>query len=146
MRANAFCKLSLLERFLSDEQGIREGLILVRLARCIAMVCKAFAGALVSRALIEDQVLVWTGLAWGDNIYCAILVGNNSILQIVLYANLAVLFIRVISRSDEATSGSYSTVATSVAVFLGIPLGAAIITRLAIRKLPSLWCYDDKFL
>lgn len=84
--------------------------------------------------LIEDtQVLIWTGLAGGDGEYCAILVAINSILQMVLFAPLAVFFIRVIGHDDTAIDVSYSVVATSVAVFLGIPLGAAIMTRFILR-------------
>lgn len=64
----------------------------------------------------------------------------------VLYAPLAVLFIKVISHSDSAIAVSYSVVATSVAVFLGIPLGAAIVTRFALRALIGPSWYDDVFL
>ena len=64
----------------------------------------------------------------------------------VLYAPLAVLFIKVISDSDSAIIVSYSVVATSVAVFLGIPSGAAIVTRFALRALISPSWYDDVFL
>ncbi|KAL9129560.1 MAG: hypothetical protein Q9217_002016 [Psora testacea] len=92
------------------------------------------------------MVLIWTGLAGGDNEYCAILVAINSVLQMVLFAPLAVLFLRVISKSSTEVDVSYSTVATSVAVFLGIPLGAAIITRFALRKLISPQWYDGAFL
>ena len=90
------------------------------------------------------QVLIWTGLAGGDEEYCAILVALNSILQMVLYAPLAILFVTVISRGD-ASQVSYSTVATSVGVFLGIPLGAAVVTRFAIRAVNADW-YDKTFL
>ena len=69
--------------------------------------------------LTRLQVLVWTGLAGGDNEYCAILVALNSVLQIVLYAPLAILFIDGISRPAGKVNVSYSVVATSVAVFLG---------------------------
>lgn len=96
--------------------------------------------------LTTVQVLIWTGLAGGDSEYCAILVAINSILQIVLYAPLAVLFIKVISHSDAAISVSYSIVATSVAVFLGIPLAAAILTRFGLIALISLEWYNDVFL
>ena len=92
------------------------------------------------------QVLIWTGLAGGDNEYCAILVAINSVLQMVLFAPLAVLFLRVISQSNTEVNVSYSIVATSVAVFLGIPLGAAIITRFALLKLASPKWYDEIFL
>ena len=87
------------------------------------------------------QVLIWTSLAGGDTEYCAILVAINSILQMVLFAPLAVFFIRIISHETGALDVSYSVVATSVAVFLGIPLGAAIVTRFVLRKLAG----DDWF-
>jgi len=92
------------------------------------------------------QVLIWTGLAGGDSDYCAILVAANSILQMVLFAPLAIFFIRIISRSDNGVAVSYTTVATSVAVFLGIPLGAAIVTRLALRNLVNPTWYNRTFL
>ncbi|KAK5738330.1 arsenicals resistance [Elasticomyces elasticus] len=120
--------LGLAWAFLPDEEGLREGLILVGLARCIAM------------------VLIWTGLAGGDSQYCAILVAINSILQMVLYAPLAILFINVFSHSTQTITVSYSTVATSVAAFLGIPLGAAIITRYLVRGITSPEWYEDTFL
>jgi ACR3 family arsenite transporter len=85
-------------------------------------------------------------LAGGDDEYCAILVAINFILQIVLYAPLAILFIKVIGREKGTNAISYETVATSVAVFLGIPLGAAILTRILIRKLISAQWYDKVFL
>jgi arsenite transporter len=92
------------------------------------------------------QVLIWTGLAGGDNEYCAILVSINSILQMILYAPLAILFIRVIGHSSSGVEVSYSTVAKSVAVFLGIPLGAAIITRFSLRKFAGQKFFDNTFL
>ncbi len=91
------------------------------------------------------MVLIWTGLAGGDNEYCAILVAINSFLQIVLFAPLAVLYITVISRGD-ASDISYDVVAKSVAVFLGIPLGAAITTRVVLRKLAGPEWYDRVFI
>lgn len=91
------------------------------------------------------KVLIWTGLAGGDNEYCAILVAINSVLQMVLFAPLAVFFVKVISHSGTTVSFSYSTAATSVAVFLGIPLGAAIITRIILRKVASPRWYDEVF-
>ena len=138
-------KLGLAWAFLPDEEGLREGLILVGLARCIAMVSLI---SLLSRnpVLTDDEVLVWTGLAGGDSQYCAILVAVNSVLQMVLYAPLAVFFIKIISHSSSTISVSYSIVARSVAVFLGIPLGAAIVTRLIIRNFISASWYDKIFL
>lgn len=103
--------LALSWAFLPDRPALREGLILVGVARCIAM------------------VLIWTDLAGGDMDYCAMLVAVNSLLQIVLFAPLAVFFIRVVSRSENTVPIDYSTVAQSVAAFLGIPLAAAILTR-----------------
>ncbi|KAL3462842.1 sodium bile acid symporter family-domain-containing protein [Aspergillus heterothallicus] len=123
-----FFMLALAWAFLPDERGLREGLILVGIARCIAM------------------VLVWTGLAGGDGDYCAILVAINSILQMVLFAPLAILFIRVISDADDGVTIEYSLAAKSVGVFLGIPLGAAIVTRFSLRLLVSEQWYDRHFL
>ncbi|KAF8420902.1 sodium bile acid symporter family-domain-containing protein [Tirmania nivea] len=103
--------------FLPDEPELREGLILVGIARCIAM------------------VLIWTNLASADLSYCAMLVALNSILQIALFAPFSLLYINTISHPSTNIKISYSTVATSVAVFLGIPLGAAVITRLSLFRL-----------
>jgi ACR3 family arsenite transporter len=74
------------------------------------------------------------------------LVAVNSILQMVLFAPLALFFIQVISGSDSTVRLQYSAAATSVAVFLGIPLAAAIITRFAVIKLTSREFYDNKFM
>ena len=63
----------------------------------------------------------------------------------VLYAPLAILFVKVISGASNSTEVSYQTVATSVAVFLGIPLGAAIVTRFGIRAIDAQW-YEKTFL
>lgn len=97
-------------------------------ARCIAM------------------VLIWTGLAGGDNEYCAILVAINSLLQMVLFAPLAVLFIVDIGNSTQPVDVDYTTVAASVGVFLGIPLGAAIVTRFTLRGLVGKDWYEKRFL
>ncbi|KAJ8101965.1 sodium bile acid symporter family-domain-containing protein [Lipomyces tetrasporus] len=123
-----FLMLALAWAFLPDKPDLRDGLILVGLARCIAM------------------VLIWTGLAGGDNEYCAILVAVNSLLQMVLYAPLAVFFLEVISHSSSRIPLSYSAAAKSVAVFLGIPLGAAIITRFTLRKIAGKTWYEKIFL
>ena len=94
------------------------------------------------------MVLIWNSLAGGDAEYCAILVAINSILQMVLFAPLAVLFTRVMSDhdADDLRHVSYSLIATSVGVFLGIPLGAAIISRLTLRKLVGPEWYGDVFI
>lgn len=70
----------------------------------------------------------------------------NSILQIILYAPLAILFIKVISGDEDASAVSYSIAAKSVAVFLGIPLGAAIITRLTLRQIAGDEWYTKGFI
>lgn len=64
----------------------------------------------------------------------------------VLFAPFAVFFIRVISHSQDDINMSYSTVAQSVAVFLGIPLGAAIITRFTLRAIAGPKWYDNVFI
>lgn len=108
--------------FLPDRQDLREGLIFVGIARCIAM------------------VLVWTDLAGGDGDYCAVLVAFNSILQIVLFAPFAIFYVQVVSHGEK-TSVSYENVAQSVGVFLGIPLGAAVLTRLVLKT----WVGEDRY-
>lgn len=64
----------------------------------------------------------------------------------VLYAPLAVFFIQIIGGDTTTLAISYSSVATSVAVFLGIPLGAAILTRLVVRWLAGPAWYSQIFL
>jgi ACR3 family arsenite transporter len=120
--------LALAWAFLPEEPSLREGLIFVGIARCIAM------------------VLIWTDLAGGDTDYCAVLVAFNSVLQIVLFAPLAIFFVKVISGSSSSLDIKYNIVATSVAVFLGIPLGAAIITRLSLRRLLGEKNYQTYFI
>lgn len=90
-------------------------------------------------------MLIWNGLAGGDNEYCAILVAINSILQIIIFAPLAVFFIRIISGENGGNEISYEVVATSVAVFLGIPLAAAIITRFTLRMTAGPDWYERVF-
>ncbi len=92
------------------------------------------------------MVLIWTRLAGGDDEYCAILVALNSILQMIFFAPLALLYIKVFNGNAPEVHISYGVVAKSVGVFLGIPLGAAIATRLALRKLASPSWYEKRFL
>ncbi|KAK0253362.1 hypothetical protein B0A54_06453 [Friedmanniomyces endolithicus] len=115
--------------FLPDRRDLRDGLIFVGVARCIAM------------------VLIWTDLAGGDADYCAVLVAFNSILQIVLFAPMAVLLVSKVS-GDPASAGKdlYQDAATSVAVFLGIPLAAAVLTRLSLRWLLGEHKYQHYFI
>ena len=102
--------------FLPDRPELREGLIFVGIARCIAM------------------VLIWTDLAAGNADYCAVLVAFNSILQVLLFAPLAVFYVKILKRAEGQINVDYSVVAKSVAVFLGIPLAAAVTTRLLLRR------------
>lgn len=92
----------------------RQGIIMIGIARCIAM------------------VLIWNQIAGGDNDLCVILVVINSFLQIVLYAPLQILYCYVISNDRLVVSDGkmYEEAAKSVGVFLGIPLGIGISIRL----------------
>ncbi|GAA5879152.1 hypothetical protein JCM16303_001318 [Sporobolomyces ruberrimus] len=116
--------------FLPDKQELREGLILVGIARCIAM------------------VLVWTDIAGGDLDYCAVLVAFNSLLQIVLFAPLSLFYIHVLTPNpaNGANQVQYAVVAKSVAVFLGIPLAAAMALRGFFMVLRLQNFYQNKFL
>jgi ACR3 family arsenite transporter len=100
---------------LSDEPAYRTGVILVGLARCIAM------------------VLIWTDLADGDREMAAVLVALNAIFQVIAYAALGVFYLNVLPSwlglHTESLSVSMGTIAATVAIFLGIPLVAGYLTR-----------------
>ncbi|KAI0313396.1 sodium bile acid symporter family-domain-containing protein [Amylostereum chailletii] len=113
---------------LPDLPAYRTGVILVGLARCIAM------------------VMVWTALARGDAELCAVLVVINSVLQVVLYAPLAVLFVNVIGGEGGGLRLAYGDVAISVLIYLGIPLVAGVATRYAVQWLTSKTFLEEKFL
>jgi ACR3 family arsenite transporter len=84
---------------LPDLPTYRTGVIMVGLARCIAM------------------VMIWNQLARGNSDYCAILVVVNSVLQIILYSPYALLFINVVGgQSQEGLHVSYGNVAISVLI------------------------------
>lgn len=100
-----FMMLAIAWATLPDLPDYRTGVILVGLARCIAM------------------VIIWNQLAGGDHNYCAILVAINSILQIVLYAPFAVWFINIIS-GEEDFALQYGTVAIDVLIVRRSPLSA----------------------
>ena len=89
---------------LPDLPTYRTGVIMVGIARCIAM------------------VMVWNGLAGGDTEYCAILVVFNSVLQMVLYSPYAVLFVDIIGGAQQGQEVhlQYGTVAISVLI-VGAP-------------------------
>ncbi|PWY98458.1 arsenical-resistance protein ACR3 [Testicularia cyperi] len=122
-----FLMLGLAWATLPDLDGYRIGVIMVGIARCIAM------------------VMIWNKIARGDSNTCAIIVIVNSALQIVLYAPLSLLFINVIS-DDEAFELSYSDTAIAVAVYLGIPLAAGVLTRFAVMGLCGREWFHNKFL
>ncbi len=120
--------------FLPDLPHYRIGLILIGLARCIAM------------------VLVWNKLAGGDNDLCAVLVAMNSLFQVALYSVLAYVFITVISTwiggvgAGAIVNISIWQVAYAVFIYLGIPFIAGIITRWVLLKKKGKEWYDNIFM
>jgi arsenite transporter len=100
---------------LPDLPAYRTGVILVGLARCIAM------------------VLIWTDLACGDREMAAVLVALNAVFQVLAYAGLGVFYLNVLpARLDLPTQSlhvSFAAIAVTVVVFLGIPLVAGFLTR-----------------
>ena len=119
----------------SDETSaaFRNGLILVGLARCIAM------------------VLVWNMLAEGDCEYCAVLVAMNSVFQIVMYSVLAYFFITVmtpvISPSSEAivVDITIAQIAKNVLIFLGIPFALGVASWFFLARRKGREWYDTVF-
>jgi len=99
-----FLMLGLAWATLPDLPTYRTGVILVGIARCIAM------------------VIIWNDLARGDNEYCAILVVLNALMQMVLFSPLAVLFINVIGgRKQQQLHVGYGNVAISVLIVGPLP-------------------------
>ncbi|KAJ6590693.1 sodium bile acid symporter family-domain-containing protein [Mycena vulgaris] len=114
---------------LPDLPTYRTGVIMVGMARCIAM------------------VLIWCHLAKGDGNYCAILVVINSVLQMVLYSPYTLLFVNVVGGRDVSqTHLDYGGVAISVLIYLGIPLVAGVLTRYTVWYLTSKAFLEDRFL
>ncbi|KIH93172.1 arsenite transporter, ACR3 family [Sporothrix brasiliensis 5110] len=138
-KVSAFQSLGWLDRFLA---------VWILLAMIIGVLLGNFVpqtGPALQKGTFVG-VSIPIGLAGGDSEYCAILVAINSILQMVLFAPMTIFLIRVISHDSSVQSVSYSVVAASVAVFLGIPLGAAIVTRFALRAIAGPDWFERRFL
>jgi arsenite transporter len=117
---------------LPDQPAYRTGVILVGLARCIAM------------------VLVWNDLACGDREMAAVLVALNAVFQVLAYAALGVFYLNVLpgwlGLHAESLHVSIGDIAKTVAIFLGIPLVAGYLTRTLGERARGQQWYETRLL